>query len=258
MNLELITRKPDTRARSSPILFVHGAFHAAWCWDEHFLPYFAANGYEAHALSLRGHGESDGRDRLRWTSLADFVSDVASVARSMTRPPIVVGHSLGGAIVQKYLETHDSPAAVLLASVPSNGVWMTTRQFARQDPLAVVKTNLYANLRYYLPVLKRQLFSEDLPPERKEVYFSRLEPNESYRVNVDLALLNLPKPERVRAPVLVMGAANDQVITRDQVEVTARAYRTWPEMFPAMAHSMMLEKGWQAVADRMIAWLAMR
>ena len=41
-----------------PLLFVHGAWHAAWCWDEHFLGYFADRGYRAVALSFRGHGDS--------------------------------------------------------------------------------------------------------------------------------------------------------------------------------------------------------
>ena len=44
MKLEVITREPETDARPTPVLFVHGMFHGAWCWDEHFLPYFAQHG----------------------------------------------------------------------------------------------------------------------------------------------------------------------------------------------------------------------
>ncbi len=50
--LEVITYKPLSSPRPTPLLFVHGA----WCWAEHFLPYFSAKGYECHALSLWGHG----------------------------------------------------------------------------------------------------------------------------------------------------------------------------------------------------------
>ena len=64
MQLELITRKPTSAAHSTPILFVHGAWHGAWCWDEYFMPYFAQQGYTTFALSYRGHGNSDGRDSL--------------------------------------------------------------------------------------------------------------------------------------------------------------------------------------------------
>ena len=70
-------------------------FHGAWCWDEHFLPYFAQHRYTAHAFSLRGHCGSAGRDRLRWTSLADYVSDLNKVVSQLPSAPVLVGHSMG-------------------------------------------------------------------------------------------------------------------------------------------------------------------
>lgn len=42
-----------------PLVFIHGSYHAAWCWAEQFLPYFAAAGYNCYALSLRAQGGSD-------------------------------------------------------------------------------------------------------------------------------------------------------------------------------------------------------
>ena len=119
MNLELITRNPDGEAKATPLLFVHGKWHGAWCWDEHFLPYFAAHGYDCTALSLRGHAGSEGQDGLRWHSISDYVSDVEQVAGQFDTPPIIIGHSMGGYITQKYLETHpEIPAAVLLTAIP--------------------------------------------------------------------------------------------------------------------------------------------
>jgi pimeloyl-ACP methyl ester carboxylesterase len=56
--LEVIDKGSLSRTHPSPLLFVHGGQHAAWCWDENFLDYFAAEGYRAVALSLRGHGTS--------------------------------------------------------------------------------------------------------------------------------------------------------------------------------------------------------
>jgi len=56
--LELIDRGECTDAHPVPLLFVHGAWHAAWCWDEHFLGFFADRGFRAVAVSLRGHGAS--------------------------------------------------------------------------------------------------------------------------------------------------------------------------------------------------------
>src|SRR6476661_688640 len=64
MKLELITRTPAGTAYPTPILFVHGAWHGAWCWEEHFLDFFAERGHRVAALDLRGHGASPLRGRF--------------------------------------------------------------------------------------------------------------------------------------------------------------------------------------------------
>jgi pimeloyl-ACP methyl ester carboxylesterase len=58
--LEIIVRGQSTNDHPVPLLFVHGGWHAAWCWDENFLNFFADKGFLAAAVSLRGHGESAG------------------------------------------------------------------------------------------------------------------------------------------------------------------------------------------------------
>ena len=75
-----------------PLLFLHGSAHAAWCWAEHFLPHFAAAGYDAYALSLRGHVRTaavhtsvdlPARGGLRWSPAA---------AAACARPCLVSYH----------------------------------------------------------------------------------------------------------------------------------------------------------------------
>ncbi|WP_459551866.1 hypothetical protein [Mycobacterium kiyosense] len=51
--LELIARGSATEHHRIPLL-LHGSWHGAWCWDEHFLGYLADRGYACHALSVRG------------------------------------------------------------------------------------------------------------------------------------------------------------------------------------------------------------
>ncbi len=58
MKLDMISRYPETTPKPAPLLFVHGSFADARCWDENFLPHYARHGYEAHAFSMRGHGRS--------------------------------------------------------------------------------------------------------------------------------------------------------------------------------------------------------
>ena len=175
----------------------------------------------------------------------------------MERPPVLVGHSMGGMVVQKYLESHATPAAVLLASVPPGGVGPATLRVGFGHPLRFMKANLAMSMLPLLgtPQLAREyLFSPGMPEDKVKTYCSRLQ-DESYRAYLDMMGMDLPRPERVKVPILVMGATDDRLITPAEVEATARAYQTQAELLPGMAHDMMLEAGWQAAADRILTWL---
>lgn len=258
MNLELLVHKPENKVHTTPILFVHGAWHGAWCWEEHFLPYFASQGWECYALSLRGHGGSEGK--LPWTSAANYVADLAWAVDKIGTSPIIVGHSMGGYVTQKYLEEHQAPAGVLLASIPSHGILTLFLRMTARHPLQMLKTILSFD-PYHLvgtiELMEEAFFSPGLPREKIERYFHHIQ-SESYRLIHDSMWLNLPRPKQVKTPLLVLGAANDRVFAVSEQQATARAYNTQAEIFPDMAHDMMLEPGWLAVADRIIAWLTAR
>ncbi|GAB4503034.1 MAG: alpha/beta hydrolase [Anaerolineales bacterium] len=258
MKLEILQETPHGTPRPTPLLFIHGKWHGAWCWAEHFLPYFAAQGYACTALSLRGHAGSEGHERLRWTSIAEYVADVEQVAAQLSAPPVVIGHSMGGFITQKYLERHpETPAAVLLASIPPGGLWPTTFLLLRRRPMVVLKA--LATLRMY-PVIETPdlarwaLFSKDMPEEWVEKYHRQMG-DESFRSYLDELGLNLVHPRQVQTPMLVIGAQRDQVIPPRMVRNTARAYGVEPEIFPHIAHDVMLENGWEQVAARIAEWL---
>jgi pimeloyl-ACP methyl ester carboxylesterase len=257
MNLELISKYPPKRGHRTPLLFIHGMMHGAWCWDVHFLEYFARHGFAVHAVNLRGHGTSEGREHLRWTRIAEYVEDVADVARRLPCPPILIGHSMGGFVIQKYLEHHAAPAAVLLSSPPPTGLLGTTLRIARRHPLAFAKVNLTLSLLPVIatPQLAREAFlSQDVPDDQLLAYWQQMQ-DESYRALLDMVALELPHPEKVTTPVLVLGAARDTMLTPSEIEATARAYHTQAEIIPDVAHSSMLDPRWQSVAARILAWL---
>ena len=120
MTLEVLTRLSATPSERPALLFIHGGFHGAWCWDEHFLPWFAARGWDSHALSLRGHARCDDPNAVLSCSLADYADDVKSVLRSLPRAAVLIGHSISGVIAQMcFNDRVDHVAgAVLLASSP--------------------------------------------------------------------------------------------------------------------------------------------
>lgn len=256
--LEVIDRGTAGPSHRAPLLFVHGAWHGAWCWDENFTGFFADRGYRAVAVSFRGHGNSGTDKKLRDLTFTDYLEDVISVARSLPTPPVVIGHSMGGAIVQMYLQSNDAPAGVLLASSPPQGYLGSGLRWIRRHPWHFAKLTVTGeSLRYVnTPELARErFFSPQTPEDVVRRYAARLS-EESARQGVD-GLLKLPKPGRVSAPLLVLGALEDGAVSQREVRATARAYRTEPEFFP-MGHDMMLEPGWAAVAERIDGWLGGR
>lgn len=257
MNLEIIARQPKEDAQKPPLLFVHGAWHGAWCWDEYFLPYFAEQGYAAYAPSLRGHGKSEAPARFQWTRISDYVADVAAVVDQLPAPPVMIGHSMGGLVTQKYLEDHHLPAAVLLAPVPVGGVLGTALRILRRHPLVFLKANLTLDLYPVVgsPTLTREaFFSADIDPDVLSAYFKHMQ-TESYRAFLDMMLFQRPKPRNVSTDLLILGAEKDTIFLEPELQATADAYGVQPEFFSGMAHDMMLEPGWQGVADRIIEWL---
>lgn len=256
MKLEVISKTPAA-AHMTPLLFVHGAWHGAWCWDVHFLDYFAQHGFAAHALSLRAHGASEGRERLRWTRIKDYVADVASVVETMPVPPIVIGHSMGGFIVQKYLEQHQPRGAVLLASVPPQGALRSTLRLSARHPLTFAKANLLLSLYPIVatPELAREaFFSTELGDAEVNAYWSKLQ-DESFVGFLDMLALDLPRPPQTKVPVFVLAGERDTMIEPCQFDATARAYGVEAIKLPNLAHDIMLDAGWQAAADQILTWL---
>lgn len=259
MRLE-IQKDESHVTRDTPIVFVHGAWHGAWCW-ENFLPHFARAGYASYALSLRGHGSSEGREGLRWHSAAQgYVADVTQVVAELGRPPVLVGHSMGGYVVQKYLETHTAAAGVLMASVPVSGIKGFAIRATRRHPWLALKAQFTLNTRHLVgtrALAQEAFFSASVPAEEVARHFARLQP-ESFRTQLETLLFNLPKPQRVRTPMLVLAAADDTIFSVAEEQETARAYGTEVVVFPGMAHDMMLEPGWETVAQRIQSWLGQR
>jgi pimeloyl-ACP methyl ester carboxylesterase len=59
---------------------------------------------------------------------------------SRSATPVLIGHSMGGFIVQKYLETGTAPAAVLVSSAPPRTWFLTGLRLARKHPWLAPKS----------------------------------------------------------------------------------------------------------------------
>lgn len=257
--LEVLARMPQGPARATPLLFIHGAYTAAWCWEEHFLPFFADAGYAAYAVSLSGHGGSRGRDQLDSFSIADYVADVAAVAGRLPAAPVLIGHSMGGFVVQKYLEDHDAPGAALVCSVPPQGLMASAFGLMFSRPGLMKDLNrLMGGGQVSLETLREALFSQPVAVDDLKRFYS-LAQAESFRAIWDMTLFNLPHPSRVaKSPLLVMGTEFDHLVPVSLVEMTARTYNVVAEIFPGMGHGLMLERDWKKPARHILEWLETR
>lgn len=257
--LEVLDTGAATATRRTPLLFVHGTSHGAWCWDEHFLGYFADHGYRAAAVNLRGHGRSPLHTSLRRVSLADYVDDLRTSIQHMGTAPVLIGHSLGGFVITRYLERYHAPGAVLVASAPPYGSWGTLSRALRHHPRVMLSTVLRGRLApdFSAPSLARSwFFSSDLPQELVLRYTTR------FQAESDRAMINCLFRRRARirnpVPMLVLAAQHDFVFSPRETATTARVYGAEWQLIPDIAHDVMLDTQWRTAADAIRAWLDRR
>lgn len=253
--LEVIRRNGDPTGKNPPLLFVHGAWHGAWCWDRGFLQRLSRQGFDVFAMSLRGHGNSAGHERLRTTRVRDFVDDIETVVDSLPSDPVIIGHSMGGFLTQKLMERRRLPGAVLLASMPPTGVAPFAGKLIRTDPVGALHANLTLHLKPVVSTperVKRLFFSEFVPDEDVLSHAAQLG-NEAFFAYLDMLIGDLCRPAS-GTPALVLGAAKDAIFPVDTQKRIAAAYETDAIFFP-MAHNMMLEPGWERVADTIALWV---
>ncbi|MGC3986518.1 MAG: alpha/beta hydrolase [Pseudorhodoferax sp.] len=104
-----------------PLLLVHGFTDDGTNWPDAVERWRAD--WDIHAVDLRGHGRSP---RFTPENVADgrtlWVEDVRAVAASLDRPPVVVGHSLGGFVALRLAERAPELVRALVLEDPAQPV----------------------------------------------------------------------------------------------------------------------------------------
>jgi pimeloyl-ACP methyl ester carboxylesterase len=247
--LEVLTRSPAEDDGRPPLLFVHGLGHGAWCW-ENWLDAAAAAGWSATAVSLRGHGASTGR--LRTALLRHYADDVVETALGLPRPAVVVGHSMGGLVVQQVLARYAARAGVLVAPVPAHPAVSSLAAIARRHPLDALRIVVGASL----PLRPDYLFHE-LDDAEARGHSDRCGA-ESAVVQYQLLLHRPAGPPIGAPPMLVLATPDDRLVPIRGVRATARRYGADVVEFPGMGHDLMLDARWREPLDTMLTWLAAR
>jgi len=261
--MELIRRRSRHRKDHPPLLFVHGAYADARIWDVHFLDFFVDAGFDAWAVSLRGHGNSRYDPLIGSPGLSDYRDDIEWAVGQIGEPPVLVGHSMGGGVVQRVLEKAEIPVsgAVLMASVPPKGMGEPVLRLAQNHPVLFHKlTLLNASPRWmwehWLSAedVRALFFSENTPMDQVKRFFSLFQ-SEPPRALMDLVVFCPPARFEYKGPMLVMGAEADIIIAPDFVQETAETFSAELKILPDMGHAMMLEDNWKTAAQSILDWL---
>jgi len=256
-----------------PILFIHGAWVTARCWDP-FVGYFSAHGYSCLAPNWPHRDAPPARLRespppeLAGLGVTEIVDHYARAIGVLPEPPILIGHSYGGLFVQVLLDRGLGRAGVAISPAPPRGV------------LALYPTSIRANFG----VLRRWggwhkiippsfgefsygFLNNVAPAERRAIYDAQAVP-ETGRIfyQAAFALLDGDKATYVnfanstRAPLLMTAGTNDHNVAPAMVRVNYAKYRASPaqtdyQEFHGRSHWVIAESGWEEVASAVAAWL---
>ncbi len=255
IGLELISR--GERSHRPALLFVHGAFHDARCWDHHFLPWFADQGWECHALSLRGHGASPGDLDRDTPGLEDYLADIDAVMSRLGRPVVLIGHSMGGVLAQMArARAHTVAGTVLLASSPLRPATAVVLRLLARHPLAFLRSQIFGDMNAGRRVFATFFHGPDLAPELKARYLKELS-GESGRAAREVFSRRMPETasgDLKTRPVLVVAGHDDWSIPLRDHQQLARALEAPLAICPG-AHDLMLDPAWEVAARAIHGWL---
>ena len=120
--LEVIDKGSSTDSHPVPLLFVHGGNLAAWCWDEHFLDFFADSRFSCRRGQPARPWCEHPVQPLNSCSIADYVDDVRATVDMLGAKSMLIGHSMGCTVVQKYLESAMPPLRSLWHPCTPQGI----------------------------------------------------------------------------------------------------------------------------------------
>jgi 3-oxoadipate enol-lactonase len=197
--------------RLTPLVFLHGIGGAARAWRGQ-LELFGDR-YHAIAWDMPGYNGSAPLASPSIATLADALQDFLGVIGAVR--PIVVGHSIGGMVVQQWLVTHPREAAAVILAQTSpafgkaDGDWQKAFIEARLGPLDRGET-----MASLAPVLVRELVGDNPDTNGMDMAHDCMAsvPEASYRASM-LALLGFDQRKAladIKVPTLVLSGSKDR------------------------------------------------
>lgn len=262
---------PDSTTAPDTIVLIHGFWVTPRSW-EHWIAHYEARGYRVLAPAYPGFEvevEALNRDPspIERVTLPQIVAHMQAVIGELDQPPILIGHSAGGAIVQLLLDRGVGAVGVALNSAPTEGVLVA--------PLTQLKSTL--------PVLRnpanrhravgltaeqwRYAFTNTFSEEESLALYQRYHVPASGAIVWGGVLANvIPGPQdawvnyhnNARAPLLFVSGGADHIMPPAVQQSNAKHYKsnaiTEVKLYEGKAHLLPAEPGWEEIADFALSW----
>ena len=257
-DIEWVSYTPRENRRRVPLLFQHGMWHGAWCWRQ-WQELLAEQGWESHAISLPGHGKSPIQRAVRFCTLNYYLSFVAEAVASLSEKPVLIGHSMGGALTQRYLKKvgDDLPGAALVAPWTSHSTWADGMGLhLKRDPWGLLLVGLTFSTDPLIRNAERaasMLITDNalLTPEQ---LFSKLDRESAVVLNQHNPPFWRPLANP-KTPMLWLGAEKDAVISLDGARKSAAFYGAEFALIENAGHNLMMEWNYRETAMLLHDWL---
>jgi len=253
------------------IVLVHGFWVTPRSWED-WIAHYEAKGFTVHAPAYPGFDVEVEALNADPTPVEDLrveaiIERFETLIKGLDRPPIIIGHSAGGAFTQLMLDHGCGAAGVAINSAPTEGV--------RAVPLAQVKATWPvlknpANHHKAVPFTFEQwkyAFTNTFPEDDARRLYERYHVPASGRILWNSVLANWePGPQDVwvnyhndeRAPLLFLSGGEDHLMPPAIQASNAKHYKskavTEVKVYDGRSHLMPSEPGWEQIADDALEW----
>jgi alpha-beta hydrolase superfamily lysophospholipase len=261
---------PGTR---TPVVFIHGLWLHTTSWEP-WIEHFRAAGYDPVAPGWPGIPDTVAEARAHPELVAghgvdDVTEHYEKAITDLAAPPILIGHSFGGAIVEKLLGIGAGAAGVAIDAAPIKGV-LPLPISALRASFPVLKNPANASKAVSLtPEQFRYAFGNGISEEESTALYEKWTIPAPGKPLFQAATANInPHAETAvdvrndeRGPLLLIMGGMDHTVPEAITKATMKQYRhssalTETMEFPDRGHSLTIDHGWQEVADAIIDWLA--
>ena len=256
----------------TPLMLIHGAWLSSRSW-ENFAAYFRSRGFAVSAPEWpRKHGDveelREEAGEIEGLGLTEIVDHYESQIRALEEPPVLIGHSYGGLIVELLLDRGLGRAGVAMSPAPPKGILVLPFSTLKAGAPALAHPSKWHGV---VPLTLEEFtygFVNTFSPEEAAAAYEKYAVPETGQIFYEAGFANfhLHPPTEVhfkngdRAPLLIVGAEKDHTVpaslSHKQYEKYERSEAQTDYLeFPGRPHLMMVAEGWEEIAAGIGRWL---